>query len=125
VLAIGCALGALVIGQGLHWGFGTSVLLALVAGCAVYGAASRAGGRSQPAVRRQARPPAAPRLAAGHEIIAVRNLGGMLTEQVPQGSRGVVTAVEWGRVEASFTVLSPLGSRQVQMRIDPHDVRRI
>ncbi|WP_329073478.1 hypothetical protein [Amycolatopsis sp. NBC_01480] len=119
-----CALGVFVVCQGLNFGFFVSVFLAVLGAAFVY-AGVRARGPARPSVGRGRGPAPLPQIAAGHEVMTVRNLGGGFSEFVPQGSRGVVTGTGWGKVTVSFTIYSPLGTRQVQVQANPDDVRRI
>jgi hypothetical protein len=124
LFAAACALGVFVVGQGVNFGFVVSLFLAVLGGAFAY-AGVRPRGPARPSVGRGRGPAPLPRIAAGHEVMTVRNLGGALSEFVPQGSRGMVVGTGWGKVTVSFTIYSPLGTRQVQVQVSPDDVRRI
>lgn len=124
LLVSACGLGGLLVGLDLGWGFGASVLGAVVLAAAVFALVRARGGAPAPAGR--PRPDRLPALRPGHEVVTTRDLGvGGLSELVPRGSRGVVTGVGWGKITASFTIYGALGTRQVDAAGTREDFQRI
>lgn len=126
VLAVVAGLIVLLVGLDLGLGVFLTLMLAVVA-AALVGAYFSTRRQQAPRAQRPGRAPTPPRpqLRAGHEVITVRDLGGALSEHVPAGTRGVITAAGWDGLHASFTIYGAMGTRQARCRVRPDDVRRV
>lgn len=125
LLAGACGLGTLLVGIELGWGFGLSLFLGALVSAFVFAGVRGRRPAAAPGTR-AARLPQLPPLKPGHQVVAVRDLGGGgLTELVPRGTRGVVTGTGWGTIEASFTIYGAMGTRQVLVSGQRPDFQRL
>jgi hypothetical protein len=65
------------------------------------------------------------RFHAGDKVVSAKDIGGIMRDHVPKGSRGVVTEAEWlGSTKVLFTVDGGfLGSdRKVEITVDEDEI---
>jgi hypothetical protein len=58
----------------------------------------------------------------GDLVVARRDLGGIFQENVPAGSKGIVTEASWGSYRVMFTISGFFGDRKVEVSVDKDDV---
>lgn len=111
----------------LDLGTGLAIVLALFTAAFVFSLIARRDVAPSPR-RAAARPKARPAtVRAGHEVIAVRDIGGGAFggDFIPQGTRGVVTGTSWGNVDVTFDVAGVFGGHQSRVRVSAEQLRRI
>ncbi|QZQ53730.1 hypothetical protein KZI27_00370 (plasmid) [Curtobacterium sp. TC1] len=62
------------------------------------------------------------KMSAGDTVVAVKDIGGLLREHVPKGSKGVVTKASWGEYKVLFTIERWHGDKKVEVRVEPDEV---
>ena len=59
----------------------------------------------------------------GDKVVAVRDIGGVMRELVPKGSRGVVIAAGWlGPTKVQFRVTGLMGERTVELEVQNDEI---
>lgn len=60
----------------------------------------------------------------GETVVAVENIGGIMRDSVPKGTRGVVVKSGWGQLQVKFTVKGFLGSeKRVVIDVNDREIR--
>lgn len=59
---------------------------------------------------------------AGDTVVAVKDIGGVLRDSVPKGTKGVVTVSAWGEYKVLFTIEKWSGTKQVEIKVDVDEV---
>lgn len=64
------------------------------------------------------------KFSKGHKVVAVKDIGGMMRDSVPKGTRGVVTVSGWGETRVLFTVEGGMfsSSRQAEIRVNDDEI---
>ena len=59
---------------------------------------------------------------AGDTVVSVKDIGGVLRESVPKGTKGVVTVSTWTEYKVLFTIERWSGTKQVEIKVDTDEV---